>query len=529
MKSVRQSFIKCKAYWVFLLKKNIDCAILLFFGFLLRLSFLFQPFMADEFYDILASLMITYKGFPELPSGNWWLSGGANLYFQAAFLKVFGPLSYAIRIPSLLMSTLSIFVIYKLGALINKRVAIVASFLWAIDLGALEWGGYARQYAIFPLCFFTSVFFFYKAGLRDDFKHKDSFFAFLFYFLAVWSHAPAMFFLPSLVLFYGSLQIKKIRYDNFFSSSIFKNISCLTLVLCLISGVFYKIMNYLDSGLLYSAAQVGSLLYLPFSFWDFGCRIYYFLYSNFFNAPVRFFSFSSLVLYICFFCYKIITRRDKYDKKIPKLFVALVLVFSSNLIFMALFCYGQPGYALGLVGILYVIAGICIDALLSTCNKYMKYILYSVFCVLIVCASIFNFNHRRVSADNNFEYSVKAFEYVIENAEKGDAILSSDPLFFIMADLHKKSEFNYYHYCVHCGLTLVKKEEKLYDRFLGGRNIRNISDVDELFKNNKRVWWFFFEHHVSSAISFPKIITNHILRKMKKVCEIDKIRILKYG
>lgn len=54
-----------------------------------------------------------------------------------------------------------------------------------------------------------------------------------------------------------------------------------------------------------------------------------------------------------------------------------------------------------------------------------------------MCASIFNFNHRRVSADNNFEYSVKAFEYVIENAEKGDAILSSDPLFFIMADLHK--------------------------------------------------------------------------------------------
>ncbi len=134
-------------------------ALLLLSGLVLRISVASDPFIHewDEQYHALVAkhlsghvLQPTLYDNPVLPydAENWvanhiWLEKGpVPLLLAALSYNVFGPEIYAIRVPSLLLSLLSIYITFLIGKnLFNTRIALIAAFLHSINGLLIEVAG----------------------------------------------------------------------------------------------------------------------------------------------------------------------------------------------------------------------------------------------------------------------------------------------------------------------------------------------------------------------------------------------------
>ncbi len=131
-------------------------ALIIIIGFLLRLytSLDFQLHVWDEKYHALVAKNLSKHPFtpalyddPVLPyqSNDWtsnhiWLSKPPlPLWFMSASIKTFGTNEFAVRIPSLLLATLSIFLTYLIALnLFEKRTALLAAFFHSIHGKLIE-------------------------------------------------------------------------------------------------------------------------------------------------------------------------------------------------------------------------------------------------------------------------------------------------------------------------------------------------------------------------------------------------------
>jgi len=127
----------------------------------------------DEFTTMWAAQRVLETGLPIFPSGNFYSHGMLFTYIEAGFRLLAGKGVLVARLPSILISSLTVVTLYWIGRrLFNREAATLAAAWLAVDPSAIIWGGRARMYALLQLLVLVAVYLFYRSltgknGLRD--------------------------------------------------------------------------------------------------------------------------------------------------------------------------------------------------------------------------------------------------------------------------------------------------------------------------------------------------------------------------
>ncbi|MDO8727139.1 MAG: glycosyltransferase family 39 protein [Candidatus Methanoperedens sp.] len=188
---------------------------LIVIGFYLRFNNLGHlNFWIDELYTIYAAIGIIQQGAPVFPSGVFYDRSILNTYLIALSFKIFGINESSARIVSVVFSTLTIPLVYLMGARIaNRRVGILAALIMTISVWEIVWAREARMYAQFQFLYLLTAYLFYLGLTEKDMKIL--FFSLIAFIGAVLSHEFAMTFLP-VALIYILLSKKELFKNKYF-------------------------------------------------------------------------------------------------------------------------------------------------------------------------------------------------------------------------------------------------------------------------------------------------------------------------
>ncbi len=124
-----------------------------------------RPFV-DEYITMWAAMKILAHGYPLLASGNVYTHGIAHSYLVAASLVLLGHSETAARLPGLLISLVTLPVLWHVGRkMFGWRAALLATLLLALDPDAILWGGRARMYAFQQLCVLLAFYALYRSDV----------------------------------------------------------------------------------------------------------------------------------------------------------------------------------------------------------------------------------------------------------------------------------------------------------------------------------------------------------------------------
>lgn len=138
-------------------------------GLSLRLAYLSvsHPHV-DEYSTVWAALRVIEKGTPLLPSGFLYLQGVLFTYLDAGFIALLGLSEWAARLPSLLLSVLTIAVLYAWGRrAFGPWFALAAATLTALAPDSIVWGGRARMYALQQTLFVLALYAFWRGYVHQ--------------------------------------------------------------------------------------------------------------------------------------------------------------------------------------------------------------------------------------------------------------------------------------------------------------------------------------------------------------------------
>ncbi len=171
-------------------------------GFCLRLLFVLRVNLhTDEYITMLAARMVLHKGLPILPSGLLYTHGLLFTYLDAALMALFGPSHTVARLPSLLLGTLSIPLIYAVGRRLfdSPAAGLLAATALTFAPNAIIWGGRARMYALLQVFILLMVYCGYKGVIEGD-RPLYRYGFWLVAFGALLTHFVASILLPPFVL-----------------------------------------------------------------------------------------------------------------------------------------------------------------------------------------------------------------------------------------------------------------------------------------------------------------------------------------
>jgi Dolichyl-phosphate-mannose-protein mannosyltransferase len=147
-------------------------AVLMVSGLALRLWNLgYLNFWGDENITALAVRGIIDHGYPKFPSGMIYFRSLPTTYLSALFAMLFGEEKFALRLPSVLFSVATLFLIYKLGQRIfSTTVGVAAAFVLTFSYWDLEFARHARMYVPFAFFYCFSLYAIYRGVLENDRK-----------------------------------------------------------------------------------------------------------------------------------------------------------------------------------------------------------------------------------------------------------------------------------------------------------------------------------------------------------------------
>ena len=193
MKRIMWSSSRWNKGWVTVLLLTI-CGAGLWFRWLYARD---VSFFVDEYLTVRAAYRILTQGAPLLPSGNFYSHGLLLSYIEALVIGLGGNQSWLMRLPVLLLSTLTIPLIYWFGRrLFSPAAGLVAAALLALAPEAILWGGRVRMYAPLQLFVLIATIAFYLWVVEEQERPAYRLLFVLAYWAALFSHAEAMLLLP---------------------------------------------------------------------------------------------------------------------------------------------------------------------------------------------------------------------------------------------------------------------------------------------------------------------------------------------
>ncbi len=123
------------------------------------------------------------------------------LYYLLLHLwQKLGQTELFLRLPSIIFGVISIFLVYQIARkLFNQKVALTASFIFALSPPHVSFSADTRMYSLFTLLTLTGFYFFIKI-LKKPTKNDYTLFA-ICYLLSLYTHYFTIFFILALDLF----------------------------------------------------------------------------------------------------------------------------------------------------------------------------------------------------------------------------------------------------------------------------------------------------------------------------------------
>jgi len=180
---------------------------ILFLSFLITVGFYLRyanldnlSFWVDELFTTYAAIGILEHGTPVMPSGMPYTRSILNTSLIALSFKIFGIGEFSARIVSVIFGTLTIPLVYLVGAKVaNKRVGLLAALLITFSVWQIVWAREARMYAQFQFFYLLTAYLFYSGV--DKKNLKTLLFSAVAFICAWFSHVLALTFLPVAVIY----------------------------------------------------------------------------------------------------------------------------------------------------------------------------------------------------------------------------------------------------------------------------------------------------------------------------------------
>ncbi len=173
-----------------------------------------------------------------------WLYGGQSAlltYFMALCIKIFGFNIFAIRLPMLIVSIVSIFIFYKLIEIIfnNKKITIITTAILAINPWHIMQSIWSLDCNMFPHFLLLSIYILTK-GLKDG-KNGLIYISMLFFGITTYSYGIALYVVPIFLVTYMliSLKYKRIKWKTVV-------ISAFIVILISLPLIIMTIINFFD-------------------------------------------------------------------------------------------------------------------------------------------------------------------------------------------------------------------------------------------------------------------------------------------
>ena len=149
------------------LKSKISIFFLLFLticGFILRIYHLGTPsFWLDEAISANAAVALIKHGTPTFPSGFIYMRSILNTLFIALSFMIFDVSEFSARFPAVVFGTLTIPLVYMMGARLgNRKIALIAALFITFSVMEIAWSRQARMYQQLQFFYLASVYFFYE-------------------------------------------------------------------------------------------------------------------------------------------------------------------------------------------------------------------------------------------------------------------------------------------------------------------------------------------------------------------------------
>ena len=155
------------------MKYNLALCFLCIIGFVLRIYHLDSvPLWTDESVhgNILNGFFLQNNSL--ITKDN---NGILYTFISLAFVKIFGINEFGLRFGSVVFSTLSIPMIYRLGKqLFNQNIGLIAAFLTTFSFYLVFWGRIGRHYAIFEFFYLLVLFLFWKMWEISPYAQKNN-------------------------------------------------------------------------------------------------------------------------------------------------------------------------------------------------------------------------------------------------------------------------------------------------------------------------------------------------------------------
>jgi len=183
------------------LLQMIALLIIIIISFFLKLHYAEEySTFTDEVMSAIVAKSITQNGIPLLPSNTIYDRALLHHYLLAIPISLFGMNFISMRINSILLSSLTIWIIYLLGVRVaNRKVAIAAALLLALNsifnLHSLS----GRMYMTYGCFYILSIYFFYRGFIEKENKASSKIFSIIFMIAAMLSSEAGLVIGPIFV------------------------------------------------------------------------------------------------------------------------------------------------------------------------------------------------------------------------------------------------------------------------------------------------------------------------------------------
>lgn len=435
------------------------------YGLVIRLYGLdIQSWWMDEGYSINAALSTIEKGYPILDSG--WVYDGQIVYTYplAASIKLFGLHNWSTRIPSVIFNMLFLGVIFQFcRRFFNKRVAILVTLFMTFSYWEIAWARQARNYAMFQLFFWISIYYFWDI-IFNKFSYRKLIIWISSSLIALLTHGLAMLLIPIYAITFISEHWKKVIKEKM-RILLRKETLIVSIALLVIVIIFEtKITGVLTGGTLPSFYKTGYVKFIA---------------ERFTGAILI-----GLIPMIVFYK-KLINRKH-----------VLLIVYYLLFLITATFLITQTGYRYLFVvlPVIYILVATNIDKLVI--NKWLKIFTYVLLAVFIIVSGEFQITPTKqyflesdtypseITEKNKYKYHIytpqpnweKAYKYIKDNRSPNDIIISTQPVF---TKLYLGEKGYWISYDVN-----NRENHQKSDAYIDAHTLFYIDDIKEVIINN---------------------------------------------
>lgn len=475
----------------------------------------------DEFVSLLAVRGILQEGFPRLPSGLFYDQGLLFSYLEALNLYLFGFSIMVARTFSLLLSVLTIPLLYFIGKrLFSRNVGLIAAALLSLSSEAIMWGGRARMYSLLQIWALLCVYFLYRTIQSDDTRSRR---LFLFcYLCAILTHSlTVLTFFPLLL---GAFVVRRASW--FLRRGVLLEFS--------LAGVATLVPFFLKKlgqpGQLEAIGQVRPFLEPSLNLIK-NAKPFSPFFLSLEHLPITLLGLLGLIFLLLFALGR--GWRKSVEEGAPRDLKALGFLYTVfgttflEMIFLVGPTWRNPRYLFILLPIFYLIASqvlitlvVYISQRLRISSRFQGRVVLTSTYSLTILLMLFSFpSAYRVTRTQVWGYDL-AFDYVRSHWQEGDVVLTIAPyacdLYLERCDYYA-TQLDYEEYVFERGGILI-------DRYTGAWLLNSPSQLEEVLKDNPRVW--FVVDGWRLATHYDVDFLRYLAEGMETVYQVRGVRVL---